>query len=165
MRKALRFVFVSITVVLLGASVGFSQKWNKKQTEVWSVVEKSWSALQSGNSTVVMALIHESYQGWSDDQPLPLLKKQVSTIYEWMAANSKVQYYTLNLARIVVEKKVAVVHYYFDVISEFTENDETEIKTMSGKKTETYIKEGRKWLLLGDMTIYDKDDEADDDDE
>ncbi len=163
MRKALRFVFVSFTVVLLVSSVGFSQEWNKQQTEVWSVVVKSWSDWQYGNQASVMASIHESYQGWSDDQPLPLGKKQVSSMYEWMAANSKIQNHMLNLARIVVVKDVAVVHYYFEFSSKFTEDDVTESKTMRGKNTETYINEGGNWLLIGDMTIFEEDDDDDDD--
>lgn len=164
MRKALRFVFVSFTVVLLGSSVGFSQQWNKKQTEVWMVVAKSWSYWESGNQAGVMASIHDNYQGWSDDQPLPLGKDQVSSMYAWMAANSKVQYHNLNIARIVVEKDVAVVHYYFEFLSEFTEDDETKSKTITGKSTETYINEGGDWLLLGDMTVIEDDDDDDDDD-
>jgi hypothetical protein len=60
-------------------------------------------------------------------------------------------------------KDVAVVHYYFIFSSEFTEDDETETETMSGKNTETYIKEGGNWLLLGDMTIFEEEDEDDDD--
>ena len=165
MRKALRFVFVSFTVVLLVSSVGFSQEWNKQQTEVWSVVVKSWSDWESGNQASVMATIHNSYQGWSDDQPLPLGKKQVSSLYELMAANSKVKYHNLNIARIVVEKDVAVVHYYFEFLSEITEDDETERKTIAGKSTETYIKEGGNWFLIGDMTIIEDDDDEEDEDD
>lgn len=163
MRKALRFVFISFTLVLFGSSVVFSQEWNKQQTEVWSVVVKSWSDWQYGNQASVMASIHESYQGWSDDQPLPLGKKQVSSMYEWMAANSKIQNHMLNLARIVVVKDVAVVHYYFEFSSKFTEDDVTESITMRGKNTETYINEGGNWLLIGDMTIFEEDDDDDDD--
>jgi hypothetical protein len=161
MRKALRFVFVSFTIVLLGLSAGFSQQWNKKQTEVWSVVVKSWTAWESGNQAGVIASIHDNYQGWNNDQPLPLGKDQVSSIYTWMAANSKVQYHNLNLASLVVEKDVAVVHYYFEFLHEITEDDKTKSKTMRGKSTETYINEGRKWLLLGDLTLIEEEEDDD----
>jgi hypothetical protein len=162
MSKALRFVFVSFTVVLLGASVGFSQQWNKKQTEIWMVVVKSWSDWESGNHASVMASIHDNYQGWSNAQPLPLGKEQVSSMYQWMAANNKVQYHNLNIASIEVVKDVALVHYYFEFLNEFTEDDVTKRKTVKGKSTETYIKEGGDWLLLGDMTVIEEEEDDDD---
>ncbi|KPL17235.1 MAG: hypothetical protein AMS26_01735 [Bacteroides sp. SM23_62] len=165
MKKTLCLLFCSFIVLSLASSRVFSQEWTSEQEEVWSVVEKSWSDWQSGNATDVMASIHESYQGWSVDQPLPLGKKQVSAMYEWMAANSKIQYFMLNPARIVVENDVAVVHYYFVFSSEYTEDDETEQETLSGKNTETYIKEGGSWLLLGDMTIYEEEEDDDDNDD
>jgi hypothetical protein len=158
MKKALSFIFCSFIIILLSSSVVFSQKWNRKQKEVWSVVEKGWSDWKSGNADAVKASLHDSYQGWSGDQPFPMGKTRVSLMYEWMTANSKIQYFMLNPARIVVVKDVAVVHYYFTFLSQNTEGDETVSETMSGKNAETYIKKGGNWLLLGDMTIFDGDD-------
>jgi hypothetical protein len=162
MKRILGFIFCSFIIVVFGSSVIFSQEWTREQEEVWSVVEKSWSAWRSGNAMETLSSIHENYQGWSSDQPLPIDKNQISTMYEWMAANSKIEYFMLNPARIAIVKDVAVVHYYFTFSSKYTENDETESETMSGKNTETYIKEDGKWLLLGDMTIFEE--EVDDDD-
>ena len=162
MKRILSFIFCSFIIVLFCSSVIYSQEWTKEQKEVWSVVEKSWSAWQSGDAMETLSSIHENYQGWSNEQPLPVNKKQISTMYEWMAANSKVDYFMLNPARIAIVKDVAVVHYYFSFSSKFTENDETESETVSGKNTETYIKEDGKWLLLGDMTFFEEDEDDDD---
>lgn len=82
-------------------------------------------------------------------------------MYEWMTANSEIQYFMLDPVRIVVMKDVAVVHYFFTFLSQRTDGDETINETMSGKNAETYIKKSRKWLLLGGMTILDDDDNDD----
>ncbi len=161
MRKLLSYIFCSLIIVLLSSSVGFSQKWNRKQKDVWSVVETNWSDWKFGNAGAVKASLHDSYQGWSNDQPFPMGKNEVTSMYEWMTANSEIQYFMLDPVRIVVMKDVAVVHYFFTFLSQRTDGDETINETMSGKNAETYIKKSRKWLLLGGMTILDDDDNDD----
>ena len=161
MRKLLSYIFCSLIIVLLSSSVGFSQKWNRKQKDVWSVVETNWSDWKFGNAGAVKASLHDSYQGWSNDQPFPMGKNEVTSMYEWMTANSEIQYFMLDPVRIVIVKNVAVVHYFFTFLSQRPEGDETINVTMSGKNTETYIKKGGNWLLLGAMTILGEDNAPD----
>ena len=158
MKKALSFIFCTFIIVLLSSSEVFSQKWNRKQKDVWSVVEKGWTDWKSGNAEAVKASLHDSYQGWSGDQPFPIGKNGETLMYEWMTANSEIQYFMLDPVRIVVVKDVAVVHYFFTFLSQRTEGEETISETMSGKNAETYIKKSGNWLLLGAMTILEEDD-------
>jgi len=133
MRKLLSYIFCSFIIVLLSSSAVFSQKWNRKQKDVWSVVEKSWTDWKSGNAEAVKASLHDSYQGWSSDQPFPIGKNGVTSMYEWMTANSEIQYFMVDPVRIVVVKDVAAVHYFFTFLSQRTQGEKTISETMSGK--------------------------------
>jgi len=158
MRKLLGYIFCSFIIVLLSSSAIFSQKWNRKQKDVWTVVEKSWTDWKSGNTEAVKASLHDSYHGWSNDQPFPIGKNAETSMFEWMTASSEIQYFMLDPVRIVVVKNVAVVHYFVTFSIQRTEGEETIIETTSGKNAETYIRKRGKWLLLGAMRILDDDD-------
>jgi len=161
MRKLLGYIFCSFIIILLSTSAVFSQKWNRKQKDVWSVVEKSWTDWKSGNTEAVKASLHDSYHGWSSDQPFPLGKNGESSMYDWKTANSEIQYFMLDPVRIVVVKNVAVVHYFVTFSIQRTEGEKTISETMSRKNTETFIRKRGNWLLLGAMNILDDDDNDD----
>lgn len=159
MKKSLSLIYCTFIIVLLSSPEVFSQKWNRKQKDVWSVVEKGWTDWKTGNAEAVKASLHEQYMGWSSDQPFPIGKNGETSLYEWMAANSEIQYFMLDPVRIVVVKNVVVVHYFFTFLTQRTEGDDTINETISGKNTETYIRKRGNWLLLGAMTAFVEDDD------
>ena len=62
--------------------------------------------------------------------------------------------YDIEPARILVYDDVAVVHYYFEQTMTITKDDTTSEVNFKGKNAEFLIKEGGKWLLIGDMTFW-----------
>jgi len=137
-------------------TTAFAQEWTKTQKEVWQVVEDSWTKWKTGDIENSFAMCHEKYQGWSDNDALPVTKEQVIKFFTDMKNIMKPEYFYLNPARILVTENAAVVDYYFEYGVTITKGDKKVTKESKGKNAEFYIKEGGKWLLLGDMTAHEK---------
>ena len=155
MRK-IKQILVLAVFVMFAASAAHAQEWTKEQSEVWKVVQDTWKGWKAGDATAVMASVHEKYQGWSDQSPLPMGKQSMLEWYNSMKETMKISYYNIEPARIVVLKSAAVVDYYgyFNVSWDMGEDKGS--KEIKGKFVEFYVKEGDKWLLLGDFSIYKK---------
>jgi ketosteroid isomerase-like protein len=140
----------------IATTTAFAQEWTKAQKEVWQVVEDSWTKWKAGDIEGSFACFHEKYQGWGDDMPLPMTKENVLRWSQEMKNIQKLDNFSLNPARILITENAAVVDYYFWYEETYTKGDKKEIKESQGKNAEFYIREGGKWLLLGDMTIHEK---------
>jgi len=151
MKKMGKMILVALFAII--SSMGFSQEWTKAQKEVWQVVENSWIKWKSGDFTGMASFIHEKYQGWNQDNPLPMSKEEVMNLYNLMKDNYKLNSYLINPARITVTDNAAVVDYYFQYQLTLTDGEKKFLKRYDGRNVEFYVKEGGKWLLLGDMTV------------
>jgi hypothetical protein len=160
MKNFTKIIAVAVFVVL-SANLATAQDWSKEQTEVWQVVKDTWKAWQGGNSTAIAAALHEKYQGWSDQTPLPTGKQETIDWYNSMKDNIKVPNYNIQPARIVVLKSAAVVDYYYEMTVSWAMGTDVGTEKVTGKVAEFYVKEGDKWQLLGDMMMHD---DAEDDD-
>lgn len=147
-------VIAAITFTFLGASTLVAQEWTKEQQEVWEVVEDGWAQWQAGDFDASFAGIHEKYLGWNNEDPLPTTKEKWVKSVEEMKNFVKLDYYDIEPARILVYDNVAVVHYYFENYIIYTKDDEKKDYHYKGKNAEFYIKEDGKWLLIGDMSIW-----------
>jgi len=58
-----------------------------------------------------------------------------------------------------VLKTVAVVDYYYEFSATFMVGDKTTSEEIKGKNAEFYVNEGGKWLLLGDMTVHQEEED------
>ena len=156
MKTSLKFAVVAFTAFIT-TTTAFAQEWTKAQKEVWQVVEEGWTKWKAGDIEGTTAYLHEKYQGWNDQIPLPLNKEQVIQWSQEMKNIMKIEFFGLNPARIVVTENAAVVDYYFIYEATYTRGEKKELKESQGKNVEFYIKEGDKWLLLGDMTIIEEE--------
>ncbi|HOW24387.1 MAG TPA: hypothetical protein PK711_01845 [Bacteroidales bacterium] len=154
MKKLLRLAMMAM-VAIITTSV-FAQEWTKEQKEVWQVVEESWTCWKAGDIAGELAVLHPKYQGWSTEEPVPLSKETTSRLYYSMKDNLRLDYYMVNPARIVVLDNAAVVDYYFSYYISFTLGGQTKQEEGYGKIAEFYIREGGKWLLLGDMSVHEE---------
>ena len=157
--KKLLCVFSSVVLLSLFAYHLNAQNWTKEQMEVWNVVLKSNELMNKGDFDGYFANVHEDYQGWNNQIPLPVNKtlfKQMMPSAEMMES-FKLDYSMNNPARIVVSGDLAVVHYVFAWSGTNTTDEGTFPLKNSGKNTEFYVKEDGKWLLIGDMTVIDGD--------
>jgi len=76
-----------------------------------------------------------------------------------MKDNLRLDYYMVNPVRIVVLDNAAVVDYYFSYYISFTMGEQMKQEEGYGKIAEFYIREEGKWLLLGDLTVHDEDED------
>ena len=83
MKKILQIAVLALTMVFVAAAAN-AQEWSKEQTEVWNVVEQTWTGWSKGDASIVFPNIHEKYQGWSSDHPLPLGKKSMEKMFTLM---------------------------------------------------------------------------------
>lgn len=156
--------FAMVALIAMIATTVVAQEWTKEQKEVWQVVENSWMKWKAGDMDGAFAYLHPKFQGWSDDSPLPVNRETVVQWYKSMEGIQKAEGYQINPARIVVADNAAVVHYYFQYSVTYTMGEVKKHEKGEGKYVEFLVKEGGKWLCLGDMTVMDDgDDEKDDD--
>jgi hypothetical protein len=158
MKNLLKIAAVAV-FIMFSASTAKAQDWSEDQLEVWKVVKDMWKSWQSGNTDGISAVLHAKYQGWSDDSPLPVGKQETLDWYNSMKESVKVPMYNIAPARITVLKNAAVVDYYYEMTVSWAMGADVGTKQMKGKVAEFYVKEGDKWLLLGDMMVHDKEDD------
>jgi hypothetical protein len=156
MKTMFKCVVLAFAIVMINANV-FAQEWTKAQKDVWQVVEDSWAKWKAGDMDGMMAAIHPRYQGWNDGLPLPITREMNVQWFNEMKDQMKVSNYEINPARIVVTDNAAVVDYFYSIRATYIKDDKKETKEGGGKNVEFYIKEGGKWMLLGDMTVQDKE--------
>jgi len=102
---------------------------------------------------------------WNNQLPLPITKEQSIKRYEEMKDIEKLENFGINPARIVVTENAAVVDYYFTAEATYTRGEKKELKEFHGQNVEFFVKEGGKWLLLGDMTTIEEAENNNKDDE
>lgn len=147
------FRIAAVVMMTLFATAGaFAQEWTKAQKEVWQVCENAWKDYQTGNWDGVSAYMHPNYQGWDDQTPLPYSKEKAMQLIKENFTTAKMASYDIEPARIVVVKDAALIDYYYSYTLVPTQGDKKEIKERKGMFVEFYVKEGGKWLCLGDMT-------------
>lgn len=160
MKNLLKIAALAV-FIMFSANMARAQEWNEDQQEVWKAVKDMWKSWQSGNTDAMAAALHAKYQGWSDDSPLPVGKQEMLDWYNSMKDNIKVPMYNIAPARITVLKNAAVVDYYYDMTVSWSMGTDVGTKQVKGKVAEFYVKDGDKWLLLGDMMVHEDEEEED----
>ncbi|MBI5471479.1 MAG: nuclear transport factor 2 family protein [Ignavibacteriae bacterium] len=140
---------VMLAVISLTASTNlFAQEWNAIQKEVWKNVEAYWALDAAGNLDAFMSYFHESYIGWETSQPMPGNKATVKKFIEHDYKTEKTVLYNITPASINVLGNVAIANYYYSRIVKDAEGKE---KSRSGRWTDVLMKQGDKWVLIGDQ--------------
>jgi ketosteroid isomerase-like protein len=91
--------------------------------------------------------MHEGYLGWNSGSPLPSSKAESSKWMKHFWNKRKVTIYEIKPVGIGVFGDVAVVHYYYTMM---VANEEGKEKDMNGNWTDVLMKQGDKWVLIGD---------------
>jgi hypothetical protein len=155
MKTSLKYAIILVFAFFITSSV-IAQEWTKEQKEVWQTVENMWAKWKANDVPGAAANLHEKYQGWNGNMPLPIGKEQMTQMFQDMKDMEKLDYYSLNPARITVSGNAAVVDYYFNYMVTRTMGTDKKQEHERGKNVEFYVKEGGKWQLLGDMTVNDE---------
>lgn len=124
-----------------------AQEWSAEQKEVWENVEAYNILINSGNVEGFMAYIHPDYLGWSYSAPMPRDKVVTKRWWDYDVKVNKVLVYELNPVGIKIFGSTAFAHYLYSLIYKDQEGKE---KKATGRWTDILLKQGDKWLLIGD---------------
>ena len=149
----MNYAAIAVTMIaFLGASTLNAQEWSKEQKEVWQDVEDMWTFWKAGDLDAAFANVHADYLGWNNSSPMPMsYTKWVDGTKESKDLYSK-RNFDIEPARILVHGDAAVVHYYFEFSYLYNDGEESYKGGYEGKWSAFFVKEGGKWMLLGDFT-------------
>jgi len=144
--------FVNCLVITLCLTLFISvqlsaQEWSDKQKEVWKNVEAYDDLVNKRDLEGFMSYFHSDYSGWSVNDALPTNKEQVT---KWIAHDfqtRKILVREINPVAIKIHGNVAIVHYYWSSLVKDAEGKE---RNESGRWTDILMKQGDKWVLIGD---------------
>jgi len=137
---------VAVVLIIPAASV-FSQEWSAAQKEVWKNVLTYNAVADSGNLEGFMAYIHNDYMGWNYESAMPMNKAAVRKFVEHELATEKVIVDNITPVAIGVFGNFAFADYCYMLIYKDSEGKE---KSSSGRWTDILMKQGDKWVLIGD---------------
>ncbi|MBA4385295.1 MAG: hypothetical protein C0410_11210 [Anaerolinea sp.] len=146
--------FISISVVLavlcfmlLSSTSLFAQEWSAAQKDVWKNVEAYWALFAQGDLEGFMAYLHPDYRGWDYPSAIPETKATAKKFLDYSMKTTKTLVYDITPVAIQIYGNVAFVHYYYTTIEKELES---KAKTSSGRWTDILIKQGDKWVMIGD---------------
>jgi len=145
--KNIAALFIIPVLFLFCQNQTSAQNWSKAQLEVWQNVEDLWKANKNKDLDKFMSFFHEDFMGWAMTSPYPLSKQQVKDLIGHYLPKNELVLYNLRPMTILIKGNTAIVHYYYSQVQRDKQGHETSEK---GRWSETYLKEGNKWLLLGD---------------
>jgi ketosteroid isomerase-like protein len=134
-------------LLLLPSGALFCQEWSAAQLEVWKDVEAYNALADAGNVEGFMAYVHDNYRGWNYASALPSTKADVRKYVEYDFKTSKTILSTIKPVAIGVFGNCAYVHYYYSFLYKDAEGKE---KSMAGRWTDILMKQGDKWVMIGD---------------
>ncbi len=146
MRNSL-IVRIAICCCLLAGPPALAQQWSPAQTEVWKNVEAYWARDAAGDLEGFLSYVHESYIGWDRNEPTTNSRAQLRKYLEYAYQTEKTVLQDIQPVAINVLGNVAVVHYYYWVI---TKGEDGKDQTRSGRFTDVLLKQDNKWVLFGD---------------
>ncbi len=146
------FLFLIFTAITNSA---MAQEWSAAQKAVWSDVETYWNAFAGGDADGMLSYFHESYKGWDNDEPLPNTKANTEKGVRHFLEGNKFVMHRIDPVAIEIHGNFAFIHYYYSMTFKNAEGKE---HTSKGRWTDILIKEGAKWMLIGDHGGNDSDD-------
>ncbi|MHA2329926.1 MAG: DUF4440 domain-containing protein [Candidatus Hodarchaeales archaeon] len=142
--KIMLVLFIGMAVL---SNTTLAQEWSAEQQEVWKNVEASWDLGVKQDLEGLLDYFHDDYSGWWNGNALPVNKVFVrkNVVHEFETTKVLVQ--NLQPVAINIHGNVAIVQYYYSRVLKHVEGKE---KNESGRWTDILMKQGDKWVLIGD---------------
>jgi ketosteroid isomerase-like protein len=125
----------------------FGQEFSAAQKEVWKNVEAYWALYDAGNLEGFLSYIHNDYLGWSYRSPLPMDKAATRKFVAHDLKTVKTVLSDIKPVAISVFGNFAFADYYYTTVYTDAEGKE---KSETGRWTDIMMKQGDKWVLIGD---------------
>jgi ketosteroid isomerase-like protein len=142
------FITLLLAIFLsVATSSAIAQEWSPTQKAVWQNVQDYWKPFAAGDAAGMLSYFHTDYLGWDVNEPLPGTKSDTEKGLNHFLKSNSIVMYTIKPVGINVKGNVAIVHYYYQMTIKNAEGKEN---GTSGRWTDVLIKQGDKWLLIGD---------------
>lgn len=123
-----------------------AQEWSAAQKEVWKAENDCWAAFAKGDQAGFLEFFHSDYLGWDDNSALPNTKLDTQKWFAVMMQGTKVLLCDIKPVGIKVYDNFAFADYYYSLVL-----DKDGKKTPEeGRWTDILMKQGGKWVLIGD---------------
>jgi len=145
----MRYVVSCVLAVglIFVAFPSYAQEWSDAQMEVWKNVERYWELSSNEDLEGFMSYFHDDFLGWARGQWVPTNKSDRQVFIERSFDTSEYVFYALKPVGIKIHGDVAIVHYFF---TDTSKNEKGEEETTSGHWTDVLMKQGDKWVMIGD---------------
>lgn len=139
-------VFV-LGLIMFASAPLHAQEWSPSQKEIWKNVEAYWALDAAGNTDAFLAYFHADYLGWNLGNAMPGGKVAATKFIAHAHKTSKTLVYDLQPVGIKIHGNLAFVHYHY---TQIVKDSSGKDKETSGRWTDILMKQGDKWLLVGD---------------
>jgi ketosteroid isomerase-like protein len=140
-------VLIVLCITFFSSVQLFGQEWSEQQKEVWNNVETYMDLSAKGDLEGFLDYVHDDYSGWSNQDALPGNKASTRKFLSHIFKARKILVQDLQPVAIKIHNNVAIVQYYYTRILKDTDGKE---KNVSGRWTDILMKQGDKWVLIGD---------------
>jgi ketosteroid isomerase-like protein len=150
MKNTVKILSATLLLFLgLGLSNLHAQdNWTPVQKEVWKNINDYFDAFARGDAKAYLSYVHPDFEGWDTHQLLPRKKIDIELMLSSFFPGNKVLKYTLKPLTVKVYGEVAFAHYLYDVVVEGADGKR---KSEEGRYTDILLKQGDKWLVIGDQ--------------
>ncbi len=147
MKTLVKGVLIVLCITLLSSAQLFGQEWSEEQKEVWKNVETYSELSAKRDLEGFLGYFHDDYSGWFNQNALPNNKASVRKFLSHIFKTTKVLVNDIQPVAIKIHDNIAIVHYYYSNIVKDVEGKE---KNTSGRWTDILMKQGDKWVMIGD---------------
>jgi len=143
----IRVASIILCVIVFVAPPLLAQEWSAAQKGVWKNVEAYWDLWAKRDLEGFLSYFHTDYSGWFNRASLPSDKASGRKGISHSFQTIKILVREINPVAIKIHGNVAIAHYYFSFIRRDAEGKES---NRSGRWTDILMKQGDKWVLIGD---------------
>lgn len=147
MKIFIKGVVIVLFITLFCSVQLFGQEWSKEQKEVWKNVETYWYYSTNGDVEGFLSYVQDDYSGWNNQDAIPDNKATLRKSVSYSFKTRKVLVQEIEPVAINIHGNVAIVQYYYSRIFKDVEGKE---KNTSGRWTDILMKQGDKWVMIGD---------------
>lgn len=141
-------IILTVTLILgLGLSSVFAQEWSPAQKEIWKNVNTYWDLMAKGDINGFLGYFHPDYVGWDNGDPAPTTFDESKKWIIYSYQGVKIPVVTLKPLAIKIYGDVAFVHYDYAMAKEYPDGKKS---VESGNWTDILLKQGNKWVMIGD---------------
>ena len=140
-------VTILISLFML-PNIMIGQSFSKAEQKVIEGVESYWSDFAGKDKNKWLDDFHDSYKGWDVGNEYINTKKDNIKWNDYTWGKDEVLFWNITPIGVVLHDDIAVVHYYYTIISKNKNNGKE--TTEKGKWTDVIINDGGKWKLVAD---------------